>query len=104
MIKKITECTWDYASKKTHSRSATFYEASICVVLCTSLVVVYENILQKVFDPTSQYNCYVCKSRKLIINPDDSAEEGIVQKLYLKCEECDAIIEAIFENHDENHF
>lgn len=79
IIKKLTEATWDYANKITHSRSATYYEVSTCVTLCISLVGVYENILQKVFDPLSQYHCSICQSKKLSIAGDDSDEDGIVQ-------------------------
>lgn len=100
IIKKLTEATWDYANKITHSRSATFYEASTCVTLCISLIGVYENILQKVFDPLSQYCCSSCKSKKLSIVGDDSDENGMVQKLYLHCEECGATTEVVFEKNN----
>ena len=100
IIKKLTESTWDYANKITHSRSATYYEASTCVTLCISLVGVYENILQKVFDPLSQYHCSVCQSKKLSIDGDDSDEDGMVKKLYLHCEECGATTEVVFEGND----
>lgn len=102
IIKKLTEATWDYANKITHSRSATYYEVSTCVTLCISLVGVYENILQKVFDPLSQYHCSICQSKKLSIVGDDSDEDGIVQKLYLHCEECGGTTEVVFEKNDEN--
>lgn len=46
-VKKVTEATWDYASKITHSQTATFYESSGCVTMTTSLVGIYENIRQK---------------------------------------------------------
>ena len=49
MIKKLTEATWDYANKITHSSSATYYEASTCVSLCISLVCVYENVRNDIF-------------------------------------------------------
>ena len=102
IIKKLTEATWDYANKITHSRSATYYEVSTCVTLCISLVGVYENILQKVFDPLSQYHCSICQSKKLSIVGDDSDEDGIVQKLYLHCEERGGTTEVVFEKNDEN--
>lgn len=102
IIKKLTESTWDYACKITHSSSATFYEASTCVMLCTSLVGIYENIMQKVFDPVSQYRCSSCKSKNLTIDSDISDDNGIVQKLFLKCEECEAITEVVFELNDGN--
>ena len=102
IIKKLTEATWDYANKITHSRSATYYEVSTCVTLCISLVGGYENILQKVFDPLSQYHCSICQSKKLSIVGDDSDEDGIVQKLYLHCEECGGTTEVVFEKNDEN--
>lgn len=102
IIKKLTEATWDYANKITHSRSATYYEVSSCVTLCISLVGVYENILQKVFDPLSQYHCSICQSKKLSIAGDDSDEDGIVQKLYLHCEECGGTTEVVFEKNNEN--
>ena len=65
--------------------------------LCTSLVGVFENIRQKVFDPLSQYHCSACQSKKLSIDGDDSDENGMVQKLYLRCEGCDSITEVVFE-------
>ena len=68
--------------------------------LCISLVGVYENILQKVFDPLSQYHCSVCQSKKLSIDGDDSDEDGMVKKLYLRCEECGATTEVVFEGND----
>lgn len=97
IIKKLTESTWDYANKITHSQNATFYEASTCVSLCTSLVGVYENIRQKVFDPISQYKCNNCKSKKLEIIDDESNEDGIVNILFLQCNECGETTEVIFE-------
>jgi hypothetical protein len=97
IIKKLTEATWDYACKITHSINATFYEASTCVTLCTSLVGVYENIRQKVFDPISQYKCRVCKSKKLKIVDDETNKDGIVKKWFLQCEECNEITEVVFE-------
>ena len=97
IIKKLTEATWDYANKITHSQSATCYEASTCVTLCISLVGTYENILRKVFDPLAQYYCSVCKSKKLSIDGDDTNDDGTVEKLYLHCEECGATTEVVFE-------
>lgn len=96
MIKKLTESTWEYACKITHSSKATFYEASSCVMMCTSLIGVCENILQKIYDPVSQYKCSSCKSKRLVIDSDESNEDGIVQKLFLKCDECETITEVIF--------
>ncbi|WP_144902323.1 hypothetical protein [Leuconostoc mesenteroides] len=95
-IKKLTESTWEYACKITHSSKATFYEASSCVMMCTSLIGVCENILQKIYDPVSQYECSSCKSKRLVIDSDESNEDGIVQKLFLKCDECETITEVIF--------
>ncbi|MCX2665725.1 ubiquitin carboxyl-terminal hydrolase family protein [Leuconostoc mesenteroides] len=96
MIKKLTESTWEYACKITHSSKATFYEESSCVMMCTSLIGVCENILQKIYDPVSQYECSSCKSKRLVIDSDESNEDGIVQKLFLKCDECETITEVIF--------
>ncbi|MGC2921445.1 hypothetical protein ACPUD2_05100 [Leuconostoc mesenteroides subsp. dextranicum] len=96
MIKKLTESTWEYACKITHSSKATFYEASSCVMMCTSLIGVCENILQKIYDPVSQYECSSCKSKRLVIDSDESNEDGIVQKLFLKCDGCETITEVIF--------
>ncbi|MDD4753429.1 MAG: hypothetical protein PHT78_09325 [Desulfitobacteriaceae bacterium] len=97
IINKLTEATWDYACKITHSTNATFYEASTCVTLCTSLVGVYENIRQKVSDPISQYKCRICMSKKLKIVNDETNEDGMVIKLFLQCEECEEITEVVFE-------
>lgn len=102
IIKKLTESTWDYANKLTHSSTTTKYEASTCVMLVTSLVGVYENITQKVFDPVSQYICSSCKSKKLTIDSDDSDENGMVESLYLKCEECGDITKVVFLTSDKD--
>lgn len=88
IIKKLTEATWDYANKITHSSSATYYEASTCVSLCISLVGLYENVLQKVKDPISQQSCPVCKSKKLIIDNIDIDENGKVNAVHFICDEC----------------
>lgn len=101
-IKKITDATWDYANKITHSRSATFYEASKCVTLCTALISVYENIRQKVMDPLSQYQCKNCKSKKLNLIGDESNMEGVVKTLILKCDDCDSITKIEFEDILQN--
>lgn len=98
IIKKLTESTWDYANKITHSQNATFYEASTCVSLCTSLVGMYENIRQKIYNPLSQYKCKNCKSKKLNIIDDIADEDGIVNTLILQCEECEDITKIILEN------
>lgn len=103
-IKKMTEATWDYANKITHSKKATFYEASTIVTLCTSLVSLYENIRHKVMDPLSQYLCKTCKSKKLKIVGDESNDEGLVSKLILKCDDCGDVTNIIFENIEDGKF
>lgn len=102
IIKKLTESTWEYACKITHSSSTTFYEASTCVTLCTSLVGVYENIRQKVYDPISQYKCKVCKSKRLKPVDDEATDDGIVTKWFLQCEECGNITEVRFEENNSD--
>lgn len=96
-IKKMTEATWDYACKITHSQTATFYEASTCVTMTTSLVGIYENVRQKILDILSQYICRNCKSKRLIIVDDESNDDGVVTKLYLLCKECGEITEVLFD-------
>ena len=91
IIKKLTEATWDYANKITHSSSTTYYEASSCVSLCISLVGVYENVLQKVHDPISQQSCPVCKSRKLTVENIETEEIGRVKAVHLRCEACNNV-------------
>ena len=89
IIKKLTDATWDYANKITHSSSATYYEASTCVSLCISLVGTYENILQKVHDPISQQSCPICKSKRLTVKNVHTHENGKIKALELACDECD---------------
>lgn len=101
IIKKITEATWDYAAKITHSSNTTFYEASTCVTLCTSLVGLCENIRQKASDLMSLHKCKSCKSKKLKIIDGESNEEGIVNRIFFECEECGEIMEIIFEKSTE---
>ena len=88
IMKKLTEATWDYACKLTHSQSTTFYEASTCVSLTMSLVSAYENILQKEKDFVATYQCVKCKSKRLSISKVETADDGSITRLYLKCEEC----------------
>lgn len=88
IIKKLTEATWDYANKITHSSSATYYEASTCVSLCIALVGVYENVLQKIHDPISQQNCPDCKSKRLTVESVDTDENSKIKAIHLICEEC----------------
>ena len=102
IIKKLTEATWEYTCKITHSGNTTFYEASTCVTLCTSLVGVYENLRQKVFDPISQYKCKVCKSKKLKIVDDEINDDGLVKKWFLQCDECGVITEVHFDENNSN--
>ncbi len=87
-IKKLTEATWDYANKLTHSSSATYYEASTCVSLCISLVGTYENVLQKIHDPISQKSCTVCKSHKLSVVDIETEDNGIIKSIRILCAEC----------------
>lgn len=63
IIKKLTESTWDYANKITHSHNTTFFEASTCVSLCTSLVGVYENIRQKFLTQYHNINVKTVQAR-----------------------------------------
>lgn len=98
IIKKMTEATWDYANKLTHSSSATYYEASTCVSLCISLVGVYENILQKIHDPISQQSCPACKSKKLTVDNIVTDENGKINAIHLMCEECENSFVVDFTN------
>ncbi len=88
IIKKLTEATWDYANKITHSRNATYYEASTCIALCISLVSVYENILQKINNPISKHSCPVCKSKKLVVERIDIDDNDEIKEANLLCDEC----------------
>lgn len=88
IIKKMTESTWDYAAKITHSRNATFYDVSTCVSLTMSLVTMYENIRLKYLDPISKCKCKKCQSKKLgVLNRELSDDEKEI-RLELICEEC----------------
>ncbi|MBN1076641.1 hypothetical protein [Clostridium botulinum] len=105
IYKKMTESTWDFANKITHSRSTTFYEVSSCVSMCITIVSIYENVMQKVYDSISQYICKNCKSKKLNIIRDEHDENGVVSKLFMECEECGEITEIVFDtNNNENKY
>ena len=100
IIKKLTEATWDYACKLTHSQSTTFYEASSCVSLIMSLVSVYENIRQKKNDLIATYQCSNCKSKKLSIVDAETNDEQVIIRMHLRCEECGELMQIEFENAD----
>lgn len=91
-IRKITESTWDYSNKLTHSNTATIYEASTCVTLCISLVCVYENIMSKVFDPFAKLHCNECKSKNLTTVCDIVDEDNVLIEIAFKCNECNNIM------------
>ena len=91
-VKKMTEATWDYANKITHSSSATVYEASTCVTLCISLITAYENVRAKVFDPFSSLSCSNCKSKSLTVIDDKVNEENILTEIAFECQECKNIM------------
>jgi hypothetical protein len=99
-IKKITEATWDYANKITHSQNTTIYESSTCIALIISLISIYENIQHKIFDPISQFICKNCKSKKVTIIEDEHGDDSIATKLYIKCEECGEITEVTFKDNE----
>jgi hypothetical protein len=102
-IKRITESTWDFCNKLTHSTNATFYEVSSCVSLCMTLVTMYENMRMKQFDPFCQHMCNNCKSRKLKIIEDVTDEEGIVKELFLQCEVCGEIKVCVYSEDESGH-
>ena len=87
----MTEATWEYANKITHSSNATYYEASTCVALCISLISVYENVLQKAHDPISQQSCPVCKSKKLTVKNIDTDQNDKIKAIQLLCDECENV-------------
>lgn len=91
-IKKMTEATWDYANKLTHSSTATVYEASTCVTLCISLITAYENVRAKVFDPFSRLSCNICRSKSLTVVSDKVNEENILTEITFECHECENIM------------
>ena len=97
IIKKLTEATWDYANKLTHSQNSTYYEASSCVSLILSLISVYENIRQKDKDFVSSYQCANCKSKKLSIADVATDGDEVITKVTLRCEVCGELTYVDFE-------
>lgn len=70
-----------------------------------TMVSIYENVMQKVFAPISQYICKNCESKKLEIVGSEHNEEGIVSNLVIKCEECGKITKVIFNiNNNGNEY
>lgn len=100
IIKKITEATWDYANKLTHSQTSTYYEASSCVSLIMSLISVYENIKQKESDFVSSYQCPNCKSKQLSVTNAETQNGQVLTKVELRCEECGEVISVALEDDD----
>ena len=87
IMKKLTEATWDYVNKITHSQTSTFYEASTCVSMTMSLVSAYENVRQKDMDLLAGYQCVTCKSKKLRVAGFEVIDD-VITHLDLECEEC----------------
>lgn len=94
VYRRMTENTWDFTKKITHSRNATFYDVSSCATMCIPLISVYENMMQKVYDSISLYTCRTCKSKKLNTIGDEQNDEDVAKKFYMECE---GITEIIFE-------
>ena len=93
MIKKITEATWDYACKLTHSRTTSYYEASTCVSLIISLVSTYFNVQSKANDILAEHECCNCRSKQLKITHYKCNDSDEVTDLLVKCDECGEITE-----------
>ena len=87
IMKRLTEATWEYVNKITHSQTSTFYEASTCVSMTMSLVSAYENVRQKDMDLLAGYQCATCKSKKLRV-ADFEVNDDVITHLDLECEEC----------------
>lgn len=75
IIKKLTEATWDYANKITHSRSATYYEASTCVTLCIEYVVIVSLFSQTILRGGSSIIAIMADLQKLL-------EQKLLSRIY----------------------
>ena len=52
-------------------------------------------------NPISQFECKICKSKKLKIVKDQLNDEGIERILHLECEECGEISEIILNEQQK---
>lgn len=80
-IKDMTNSSWDYANKVTHSTSTTIHDASITYTLCVATVSLYEKLIAKYYDPISNIKCMQCGSKKIELFE-------IEDKLNGKCMNC----------------
>lgn len=83
-IKDLLNGSWDYANTITHSTSKTLYDASICLTMTKAVVVAFENLLKKHFDPISGLKCKECGSKNLSIVENDENDD-----LLIICNKCD---------------
>ena len=88
----------DLETKDTKAQgSATLKDAAFAIISLNENPVLVEGKLYKKKDvyKRQQYYCSTCKSKKVSIEDDISDENGIVQKLYLHCEECGSSTRAL---------
>lgn len=82
-LKNLLNSAWDFSNTITHSSSRTIHEASICLTITTALVSVFENLLEKYFDPLAGLQCKQCGSKRLVIASNDETDD-----LLIICEKC----------------
>lgn len=82
-FKNFLNSAWDYSNTITHSSSRTIQEASICLTMTTAVVSIFENLLNKYFDPLANIKCKKCGSKRLIVAENDETDD-----LLIICENC----------------
>lgn len=82
-LKNLINGAWDISNNLTHSTTRTIQDASICLTMCIAVASMFENLLERFYDPIAGLSCKKCGSRRLLIAENDSNSDWLIV-----CERC----------------
>jgi hypothetical protein len=82
-MRKLSYSAWEFANEVTHSTSKSYQDAAIALSLCTAVVSVFENLLDKFNDPVAELKCKKCGSKRLSVAKNDENSH-----LLIICDRC----------------
>jgi hypothetical protein len=82
-MRKLSYSAWEYSNEVTHSTSKSNQDAAIALSLCTAVVSVFENLLDKFNDPVAELKCKRCGSKHLSVAKNDENSQ-----LLIICDRC----------------